>query len=86
MNWSITHYKTTENKVSNRGRIPEKMMLRRRYLSMRKRFRNTFSQLTKGAVMNEIPSGQSIQNILNYAKATVVIPIMEDRFQVIVLN
>lgn len=53
---------------------------------MRKRFRCAFSHLTKGTVLNEIPSGQTIQNILNYAKATVVIPIMDDRNQVVVLN
>lgn len=53
---------------------------------MRKRFRYTFSHLTNGALLNEIPSGQTIQNILNYAKATIVIPIMDDRNQVVVLN
>lgn len=64
----------------------EKEIKKQKYFSMRRRMKLPVAELMTKAVPQAVPSLRCIENILNYARATKSIKILEKNHQMIVLN
>jgi hypothetical protein len=64
----------------------EKEIKKQKYFSMRRRMKLPISELMEKAIPHALPSLRTIENILNYARATKSIKILEKNHQLIVLN